>query len=74
MLIPKFLRQSAVLEITGYSESTLRRREKDGLFPARKDLGGNRVGWRTDEVIEWQNKIPNKKPSNNNKFDHKRSN
>lgn len=45
-----------VLDYTRLSESTLRRRIRDGSFPASVPLGGRRsraVGWRAAEVRDW---------------------
>jgi prophage regulatory protein len=35
------------------SNSTLLRWEADGRFPRRARLGGTRVAWLYDEVMEW---------------------
>ena len=54
----RMLRLPDVCEITGLSETTVWRREKDGLFPRRRRLGANLVAWRSDEVQEWIESLP----------------
>lgn len=53
MTIDRFIRLPEVIELTGLSEATLRRKEKAGLFPARVRLGPNAVAWRQSEVADW---------------------
>jgi prophage regulatory protein len=36
-----------------YSKSQLYRRMKEGSFPRAVKLGGSRIAWRRDDVIEW---------------------
>ena len=47
------VRESELRLLTGLSKSTIRRMEKKGEFPARRQLSNGRVGWRRDEVDEW---------------------
>jgi prophage regulatory protein len=54
----RMLRQPEVLQLTGYSETTLWRREREGKFPRRRRLGGNLVAWRSDEVEAWMESLP----------------
>lgn len=54
----KMLRLPEVIELTGLSQTTIWRRERHGEFPRRRKLGGNLVGWRSDEVEEWINDLP----------------
>lgn len=42
---PKIIRRPEVLEITGWSKSTLYNRIKDGLFPNSINLGARAVGF-----------------------------
>ncbi|MCW2390933.1 helix-turn-helix transcriptional regulator [Sphingobium sp. B11D3A] len=42
-----------VREMTGLGRATIYRRMIAGTFPQRRDLGGNRVGWRRSEVEAW---------------------
>lgn len=58
----KIIRLKTVIDLTGLSESTLWRREQEGLFPMRRYLGGRAVGWFLDEVIDWVESTERKKP------------
>ena len=49
----KILRPNAVSEKVGLSKTTIWRRERDGDFPRRLQLGGKAVGWHESEVDEW---------------------
>jgi len=49
----EILREPEVERRTGLSRSTLRRKEHNGTFPERVQLGENSVGWRSDEVESW---------------------
>ncbi len=40
------------------SRVTIWRWERDGLFPARVQLGPRRVGWYEDEIDEWLKSRP----------------
>jgi prophage regulatory protein len=49
-----FLSEKKVRDLAGApSRSTLRRWEHLGIFPRRRKLGPNRVGWLQVEVEEW---------------------
>lgn len=54
--------------IVPYSNSHIDRMEAAGDFPARVQLGGNRVGWWLSEVLAWakarpRGKVGSRKPS-----------
>jgi prophage regulatory protein len=50
----KFLEEKAVRELIGKpGRSTIWRWERLGLFPKRRKLGPNRVGWVEAEVEAW---------------------
>jgi len=49
----RYLRKPDIIRITGWSDSTISRKEKSGLFPERYQLGPTTVAWREDEVKEW---------------------
>lgn len=49
----RILRLPEVEELTGLSATTIWRREKEGRFPRRRHLGGNLVGWRSDDIEKW---------------------
>lgn len=56
--IPRFLRRDEVLAIAGVSYNTLSRWEEQNIFPKRRHLGPNRVGWVENEVRNWCNSRP----------------
>lgn len=47
------LRIDEVTERVGLSRATIWRREQNGEFPSRRDLGGSAVGWVESEINEW---------------------
>lgn len=49
----KILRVLSVEKITGYSRATIRRLERLGQFPPRRQLGARAVGWLESEVQGW---------------------
>lgn len=52
----RILREPAVIELTGYSRSSIRRKVKAGEFPAPIKLGtgpSGAVGWKQSEVVAW---------------------
>lgn len=51
--LPKILRLQHVMGITGLSESSLWRKERNGEFPLRLHLGGNSVGWLQSDIEAW---------------------
>jgi prophage regulatory protein len=51
----RFLREPEVLKRIGVSDVTLWRWQRKGLFPNRRRLGPNAVGWLEEEVDEWCN-------------------
>jgi prophage regulatory protein len=53
-----YLRRPEVLRRTGWSTSTLKRKERLAEFPARVVLGENSVGWREDEVEAFLKSLP----------------
>jgi prophage regulatory protein len=54
----KMLRWYEVRERTGLSRSTIWRLEGSGMFPRRRQLGGNSVGWVEAEIQEWLERRP----------------
>lgn len=50
----RYLREREVVERVGVSRVTIRRWEKQGLFPRRIQLGPNSVGWLESEFLIWQ--------------------
>lgn len=54
----KILRFQEVTELTGLSRSTIWRKERLGLFPKRKQLGLNSVGWLESDIQQWLENLP----------------
>jgi prophage regulatory protein len=55
----RIIRKREVIEKTGLSESTLRRRTQDAGFPAPVSLGdGAAIGWYLDEIDAWLESRP----------------
>lgn len=48
-----FYRRAELKQITGISDSTQQRLEKEGLFPKRRQLAPRIVGWLRTEVDDW---------------------
>lgn len=42
-----------VTALVGVSRATLSRWQRDGVFPARRQLGRGRVGWLERDVCQW---------------------
>jgi prophage regulatory protein len=63
----KILREKEVFSITGLSRSTRWRLEKAGLFPPRRSLGNNSVGWLDSEINHWIEKLKIVVPSSKSK-------
>lgn len=49
----KFIRRKALVEMIGYSASSIWRRCKDGSFPLPVRLGPSAVAWRLSEIQDW---------------------
>lgn len=48
-----YLRWSTVQAVCGLSRVTIWRMERDSLFPRRRQLSANSVGWLKSEVDAW---------------------
>ena len=57
----KILRIHEVTKLTGLSRATIWRKEREGLFPARKQLGLNSVGWFECDIQQWLENLPSVK-------------
>lgn len=55
----RILRFQEVIDLTGLSRSTIQRKEQAGLFPKRKQLGLNSVGWLESDIQQWLENLPN---------------
>ena len=52
----RIIRRPEVIEMTGLSESSIRRRVREGEFPSPLRLGGENsrsIGWREQDVEAW---------------------
>ncbi len=49
----RIVRLPELRAITGLSETTIWRREREGNFPRRCRIGPNAVGWKSDQVEAW---------------------
>lgn len=49
----RIIREEECKKLTGSSRSTRYRWERQGLFPLRKELGPNSVGWLLSEIVAW---------------------
>ncbi|HEX3413632.1 MAG TPA: AlpA family phage regulatory protein [Stellaceae bacterium] len=49
----RLIRRPEVLDLTGYSYTTIWREEKAGRFPKRVQLSPMAVGWFENEVLDW---------------------
>ncbi|HFE3492676.1 AlpA family phage regulatory protein [Enterobacter kobei] len=53
-LAERVIREPECKQLTGICRTTRYMMEKEGLFPARRKLGGRAVGWLLSEVTAWQ--------------------
>ena len=51
------LKWSQVIELTGLSKSTIKRRIRTGTFPLPLDLGGNCRAWKNIDIERWVNQL-----------------
>lgn len=49
----RIIRKPEARQITGMSDSSIRRLECEGRFPKRVRLGGRACGWLLSEVNQW---------------------
>jgi len=49
----RIIRKPGLRKLTGYSDTQIWRKERNGSFPRRIQLGPMAVGWFEDEVLEW---------------------
>ncbi|EAV0888131.1 AlpA family phage regulatory protein [Salmonella enterica] len=52
----RIVREKECKKLSGLSRSTRFDWEKEGKFPARRNIGGRCVGWLLSEIQEWQKK------------------
>jgi prophage regulatory protein len=53
--VRRFLRFHEVRRATGLAHATIYEWMDLGKFPKSVPLGGRRIGWIEDEIVEWQN-------------------
>jgi prophage regulatory protein len=59
----RIVRERECKRLTGLSRTTRWRKEKQGEFPLRRQLGDNSVGWVLSELLEWLNsRVPTTPP------------
>lgn len=54
----RILRDGEVEAKTGLSRTTRWRRERDGTFPKRRQIGPNAVGWLESDIDSWLADLP----------------
>lgn len=54
----RVIREAECRQLTGICRTTRYMMEKEGLFPARRKLGGRSIGWLLSEITEWQQNQP----------------
>ena len=52
-ITPVFLDLPTVAQVVALSAATIERLEREGQFPKRRQLSGQRVGWLVREVQQW---------------------
>lgn len=60
----RIVREDECKHLIGLSRTTRFMLEKEGKFPSRRKIGGNRVGWLLSEISEWQQNSPKVSSSN----------
>ena len=54
----RILNSNEVVKKIGWSEVTVWRMERAGLFPKRINLSDRRVGWKESEIEDWLDSRP----------------
>lgn len=54
----RIIREGECRKLTGVCRTTRYTMEREGKFPARRQLGGRSIGWVLSEVLDWLNKQP----------------
>ncbi len=52
-MLDRVIREPECEKITGLSRTTRWRLERDGLFPKRRQISANTIGWLQSELAEW---------------------
>ncbi len=53
MTSDRIIRLKELKNLTGLSEVTIWRKEKEGLFPQRFSIGHHAIGWSLQEISDW---------------------
>ncbi len=53
ILVNRFIRPKELTQITGLSNATLWRQQRDGEFPPMRKIGNNAVGVLLSDVEDW---------------------
>ena len=64
-----FMREFECQQVSGLSRSTRWRLEKEGLFPKRRQIGKNAIGWLKSEIDQW---ISTRQPKTTWPAEHRR--
>lgn len=60
----KVIRQRETIQLTGLSRTTIWRLERAGLFPLRRQIGRQAVGWLASDIDEYLASRPRGPKSN----------
>ncbi len=52
-MLDRVIREPECEKITGLSRTSRWRLERDGLFPKRRQISPNTIGWLQSELAEW---------------------
>jgi predicted DNA-binding transcriptional regulator AlpA len=64
----RLLRKRELLEKVPLSYKRIWELEREGRFPARRQVGPHSVAWREDEVDRWVESLPLAKPSDSQRY------
>ena len=59
----RILRTDEVTQQTGLSRSSIWRLERDGVFPARRQISPHAVGWLSSDIERWIESRPRALPA-----------
>ena len=60
----RYIRSDELTHMTGLSLSTIYRFERNGVFPRRRVLGPNSVGWLESDINDWLTSRPTTRRDN----------
>jgi len=53
----RFISRKDVVDITGLSESTIRRLQKKNMFPKSYKISSRRIAWLQSDIEEWMSNV-----------------